>query len=69
VTKPFDRVPKSSETVGRIVEKEDGGGHQLLPEEAKKKIDNAKKMQEIGLLPFSEDEDDDLSLHVGMVPI
>jgi len=62
MTKPFDKVPKPSKTVDKIVEKQDGRGFQLLPEEAQKKIDNTKKMQELGLLPFSDGEDDDLSL-------
>jgi len=33
-----------------------------VPKEEKKKIDTAKKMEQLGLLPFSEDEEDDLLL-------
>jgi len=54
VSKPFDQVPKPSKTIDRIAKKGDGGGYQLLPEEAKKKIDVAKKMQDLVLLPFSD---------------
>jgi len=34
----------------------------FAPEEEKKKIDITKKMEQLGLLPFTDDEDDDLLL-------
>jgi len=60
--KPFDKVSKPIKTVNRIVESPDGKGYQLLPEEEKKKLDTAQKFQQLGLLAFSDDEDDELSL-------
>jgi len=60
--KPFDKVPKPIKTVDRIVESPDGKGYQLLPEEEKKKLDTAKKFEQLGLLAFSNKEDDELSL-------
>jgi len=62
VEKPFDKVPTPIETVDRIVESPDGKGYQLLPEEEKRKIDTAKKFEQLRLLPFSDNEDDELSL-------
>ena len=62
MAKPFDQVLKPSKTVDRIVQSPDGKSHQLPPEEEKKKIDTAKKLEQLGLLPFSDDEDDDSSL-------
>ena len=56
-SKLFDKVPKPTETIDRIVKKQDCGGCQLLPEEEKKKIDAAKKMKHLGPLDFSDDED------------
>jgi len=60
--KPFDKVPKPIKTVKRIVESPDGKGYQLLPEKEKKKIDTEKKVEQLGLVPFSDDEDDEFSL-------
>jgi len=60
--KHFDKVLKPVKTVDRIVESPDGKGYQLLPEEEKKKIDAAKKFEQLGLLAFSDDEGDKLSL-------
>jgi len=59
---PFDKVPKPSKTVDRIVESPDGDRFQLPPEEEKKKIDTTKMMEQLGLLPFSDNENDDASL-------
>jgi len=60
--KPFDKVTKPTKTTERIVETPDGEGYQLLSEEEKKKADRAKKFEALGLLCFSDDEDDELSL-------
>jgi len=60
--KPFDEVMKPIETTERIVETPDGKGHQLLSEEEKKKADRDKKFESLGLLHFSDDEEDELSL-------
>jgi len=49
-------------TTERIVETPDGKGYQLMSEEEKKKLDTAKKFEELDLLHFSEDGDDELSL-------
>jgi len=54
----FDKVPKPTKTLDRIDKKEGSGGYQILPEEEKKKIDAAKKMKDLGLLDFSDDEDE-----------
>jgi len=56
--KPFDEVTKPSKTTERIVETPDGKGYQLLSEEEKRKVDREKKFKELGLLCFSEDEDE-----------
>jgi len=56
MSKPFDKVPQPSKTIDRIVERGDGGGYQLLSEKEKQKIDTAKKMKDLGLLEFSDDE-------------
>jgi len=60
--KPFDKVSKHIKTVYRIVESPDGKGYQLLTEEEKKKTDTANKLEQLGLLAFSDDEDDKMSL-------
>jgi len=60
--KPFDEVMKPIKTTERIVETPDGEGYQLLSEEEKKKADREKKFEELGLLYFSDDEEDELSL-------
>jgi len=60
--KPFDEVMKPSKTTEWIVETPDGKGYQLLSEEEKKKADREKKFEELGLLYFSDDEEDELSL-------
>jgi len=36
--------------------------YQLIPEEEKKKFETAKKFEQLGLLAFSDNEDDELSL-------
>jgi len=56
--KPFDEVTKPSKTTERIIETPDGKGYQLLSEEDKKKADREKKFKELGLLYFSDDEDE-----------
>jgi len=60
--KPFDKITKPIKTAERIVETPDGKGHQLPSEEEKKKVDRAKKFKALGLLHFSDDEEDELSL-------
>jgi len=60
--KPFEEVTKPTKTTKRIVQTPDGKGCQLLSEEEKKKVDRAKKLEALGLLHFSDDEDDELSL-------
>jgi len=62
VKKPFDEAPKPIKTTKRIIQTLDGKSYQLLSEEEKKKLDTAKKFEQLGLLPFSDDEDDELSL-------
>jgi len=56
--KPFDEVTKPSKTAKQIVETPDGKGYQLLLEEEKRKADREKKFEELGLLYFSDDEDE-----------
>jgi len=60
--KPFDEITKPIKTTKRIVEAPDGKGYQLLSEEEKKKVDRAKKFKAMGLLHFSDNEEDELSL-------
>jgi len=60
--KPFDEVTKPTKTTERIVETPDGKSYQLLSEEEKTKVDRAKKFELMGLLHFSDDEEDELSL-------
>ena len=60
--KPFDEVTKPVKTTERIVETPDGKGYQLLSEVEKKKVDRDKKFESLGLLHFSDDEEDELSL-------
>jgi len=66
--KPFDKITKPVETTERIVETPDGKGcqllseRQLLSEQEKKKVDRDKKFKSMGLLHFSDDEEDELSL-------
>jgi len=60
--KPFDEITKPTKTTERIVETLDGKGYQLLSEEEKKKVDRAKKLEALGLLQFSDNEEDELSL-------
>jgi len=60
--KPFDEVTKPTKTTERIVETPDGKSYQLLSEGEKRKTDVAKMRKEIGLLDFSDDEEDELSL-------
>jgi len=60
--KPFDKVTKPIKTTGRIVETSDGKGFQLLSEEQKQEVDQAKRFEAMGLLHFSDDEEDELSL-------
>jgi len=60
--KPFDEITKPIKTTERIVETPDGKGYQLLSEEEKKKVDRAKKFKAMGLLHFSDNEEDELSL-------
>jgi len=60
--KPFDEMTKPTKTAKRIVETLDGEGHQLLSEEEKKKADRDKKFESMGLLHFSDDEEDELLL-------
>jgi len=56
--KPFDEVTKPSKTTERIVETPDGKGYQLLSEEEKRKADREKTFDKLGLLYFSDDEDE-----------
>jgi len=56
--KPFDEVTKPSKTTKRIVETPDGKGYQLLSEKEKRKADREKTFDELGLLHFSDDEDE-----------
>jgi len=60
--KPFDEIAKPIKTTERIVETPDGKGYQLPSEEEKQKVDRAKKFEAMGLLHFSDDEEDELSL-------
>jgi len=60
--KPFDEVTKPTKTTERIVETPDGKSYQLLSEEEKAKVDRAKRFELMGLLQFSDDEEDELSL-------
>jgi len=60
--KPFDEVTKPVKTTERIVETPDGKGYQLLSEAEKKKVDRDKKFELLGLLHFSDDEEDESSL-------
>jgi len=60
--KPFDEITKPTKTTERIAETLDGEGCQLLSEEEKKKAHRAKKFEALGLLQFSDDEEDELSL-------
>jgi len=60
--KPFGEVTKPTKTTKRIVETPDGKGYHLLSEGEKRKTDVAKLRKEIGLLDFSDDEEDELSL-------
>jgi len=60
--KPFDEVTKATKTTERIVETPDGESYQLPSEEEKTKADRAKKFELTGLLHFSDDEEDELSL-------
>jgi len=60
--KPFDEIAKPVKTTERIVETPDGKGFQLLSEEEKQKVDRAKKFKAMGLLCFSDDEDDEFLL-------
>ena len=60
--KPFDEVTKPTKTTERIVETPDGKSYQLLSEEEKTKVERAKKFELMGLLHFSDDEEDELSL-------
>jgi len=62
VKKPFDKAPKPTKTNERVVQTQDGKGYYLLSEEEKKKMDTAKKFEQLGLRPFSDNEDDELSL-------
>jgi len=62
MNKPFDEMTKPTKTAERIVETPDGKGYQLLSEEEKKKVDRDKKFESMGLLHFSDDEEDELSL-------
>jgi len=55
---PFNEAMKPSETTERIAETPDGEGHQLLSEEEKRKADREKKFEQLGLLHFSDDEDE-----------
>ena len=43
--KPFDEVTKPTKTADRIVETPDGKSYQLLSEEEKTKVDEAKKLE------------------------
>ena len=60
--KPFDKTMKPVKTAERIVETPDDEGYQLPSEEEKKKADRAKKLKLMGLLHFSDNEEDELSL-------
>jgi len=60
--KPFDEVTKPTKTTDRIVETPDGKGFELLSEEQKKKADRDKAFEGMGLLHFSDDEEDESSL-------
>ena len=60
--KPFDEVTKPTKATDRIVETSDGKGFEPLSEEQKKKVDRDKTFEEMGLLQFSDDEEDELSL-------
>jgi len=59
---PFDEVTKPTKTAERIVESPHGKSYELMSEEEKRKSDTAKKFKEMGLLHFSDDEDDEFSL-------
>jgi len=60
--KPFHEVTKPIKTTERIVEASDGKGFTLLSEEEKRKADVAQRFESMGLLCFSHDEEDELSL-------
>jgi len=60
--KPFDEVTKPVKTAERIAETPDGEGFQLLSEEEKQEVDRAKKFEAMGLLHFSDNEEDEFSL-------
>jgi len=60
--KPFDGITTPIKTTYRIVETSDGKGFQLLSEEQKQEVDRVKRFEAIGLLHFSDDEEDELSL-------
>jgi len=60
--KPFEEITKPIKTTDRIVETLDGKGFELLSEEQKQKVDRAKRFEGMGLLQFSDDEEDELSL-------
>jgi len=60
--KPFDKVTKPIKTTDRIVETSDDKGFELLSEEQKRKVDRDKIFEGMGLLQFSDDEEDELSL-------
>ena len=64
---PFDEVTKPTKTAERIVESPDGKSFKLTSEEEKRKSDTAKKFEEIGLLYFLDDEDDEFSLELETV--
>jgi len=60
--KPFDLIPKPIRLVDKIVESPDGKGFKLLSNQEKKKLDQAKSDESMGLYPFSDDEDENSSL-------
>jgi len=55
-------VTEPTKTTERIVEISDGKGFKLLSEEEKRKADVAQRFESMGLLQFSHDEEDELSL-------
>jgi len=66
--KPFDKVTKPIKTTDRIIQTPDGKGYQLISEEEKKKLTTAEKFEQLGLLHFSDNEDDELSLETTVSP-
>jgi len=60
--KPFDSIPKPIRLVDKIVESPDGKGFKLLSNQEKKRLDQAKSDESLGLYPFSDDEDENSSL-------